>query len=133
MVSKNILLVGLNQFHGANLALNSDVDQDIFGKVTKHNKHDSQEVSYFPAGDQEAIEHTILRFGIIRALNESSGRLFRAATQHRQNNSSEKIVSNQKKDAYRFIKKHGQTQWRKQILNKHQQNLLFLMDKSFSQ
>ena len=24
---------GLNQFHGANLALNSDVDQDTFGKV----------------------------------------------------------------------------------------------------
>ena len=29
-VSKIILLEGLNQFHGANLALNSDVDQDIF-------------------------------------------------------------------------------------------------------
>ena len=28
MVSKNILLEGLNRFHGANLALNSDVDQD---------------------------------------------------------------------------------------------------------
>ena len=27
-VSKNILLEGLNQFHGANLALSSDVDQD---------------------------------------------------------------------------------------------------------
>ena len=49
-VSKNILLAGLNQFHGANLALNSDVDQGKFGKVTKHNKHDSQEVSPFPAG-----------------------------------------------------------------------------------
>ena len=44
-VSKNILLEGLNQFHGANLALNSDVDQDTFRKVTKHNKHDSQEVN----------------------------------------------------------------------------------------
>ena len=33
------------------------------------------------------IEHTILRIGIIRALNESAGTLFRAATQHRQNNS----------------------------------------------
>ena len=42
---------GLNWFHGANLALNSDVDQDTFGKVTKHNKHDSQEVSPFPADD----------------------------------------------------------------------------------
>ena len=37
-VSKNILLAGLNQFHGANLALNSDVDRDTFGKVTKHKK-----------------------------------------------------------------------------------------------
>ena len=26
-VNKNILLEGLNKFHGANLALNSDVDQ----------------------------------------------------------------------------------------------------------
>ena len=33
------------------------------------------------------IVHTILRIGKIRALNESAGRLFRAATQHRQNNS----------------------------------------------
>ena len=28
MVSKIILLEGLNWFHGANLTLNSDVDQD---------------------------------------------------------------------------------------------------------
>ena len=28
MVSKNTLLEGLNQFHGANLNLSSDVDQD---------------------------------------------------------------------------------------------------------
>ena len=27
-VSKNILLEGLNRFHGANLALSSDVEQD---------------------------------------------------------------------------------------------------------
>ena len=47
---KNIL----NQFHSANLALNSDVDQDTLGKVTLHNKHDSQEVSPFPAGDHKA-------------------------------------------------------------------------------
>ena len=40
-VSKNILLEGFNQFHGANPTLNSDVDQESFGKVTKHNKHDS--------------------------------------------------------------------------------------------
>ena len=31
-VSKNILLQGLNQYHGANLALYSDVDQDIYGE-----------------------------------------------------------------------------------------------------
>ena len=28
MVGKNILLEGLNWFHGANLTLSSDVDQD---------------------------------------------------------------------------------------------------------
>ena len=28
MVSKNILLESLNRFHGANLTLSSDVDQD---------------------------------------------------------------------------------------------------------
>ena len=43
MVSKNILLEGLNQFHSANLILNPDLDQDTFGKVTKRNKHDSKE------------------------------------------------------------------------------------------
>ena len=42
-VYRNILLEGLNRSHGANLALNSDVDQDTFVEVTKHNKHDSQE------------------------------------------------------------------------------------------
>ena len=47
---------GLNQFYGANLTLNSDVDQDTFGKVTKHNTHDSQEVSPFPAGDHKATK-----------------------------------------------------------------------------
>ena len=56
-VSKNILREGLNQFHGANHALNSDVDQEIFGKVTKHNKHDSQEVSPLPAGDHKATRN----------------------------------------------------------------------------
>ena len=108
-VSKNILLEGLNQFHGTNLALNADVDQDIFGKGTKHNKHDSQEVSSLPAGDQKAIVHTILRIGIIRALNESAGKLFRAATQHRQNNSSEKIVPNQKRMHTDLSKKRSNT------------------------
>ena len=43
--------------HGANLALNSDVDQDTFGTVEKHNKHDSQEVSPFPAGDHKATRN----------------------------------------------------------------------------
>ena len=33
------------------------------------------------------IVHTMLMIGIIRALNESAGRLLRAAIQHRQNNS----------------------------------------------
>ena len=50
----NILLESLCLFHGANLALNSDVDQDTFGKVTKHN---SQEVSPFPAGDHKATRN----------------------------------------------------------------------------
>ena len=54
---KNILLEGLNQFHGANHALYSDVDQDTFGKVTKHNKHDSQEVRRFPEGDHKATRN----------------------------------------------------------------------------
>ena len=35
-VSKHISLEGLNQFYGTNLALDSDVDQDTFGKVTYH-------------------------------------------------------------------------------------------------
>ena len=48
---------GLNQFHGANLTLDSDVDQDTFGKVTKHNTHDSQEVSPFPACDHKATKN----------------------------------------------------------------------------
>ena len=56
-VSKNILLKGLNQFHGANLTHNSDVDKDTFGKVTEDNKHDSQEVSPFPADDHKAARN----------------------------------------------------------------------------
>ena len=56
-VSQNILLEGLNQFHGANLALNSDVDQTTFRKVTKHSTHDRQEVSHFPAGDHKAARN----------------------------------------------------------------------------
>ena len=47
-VSKTFFFLAcLNQFDGANLAFNSDVDQDTFEKVTKHNKNDSQEVSPF--------------------------------------------------------------------------------------
>ena len=49
MVSKNIFTVGLNLVHGANLTFNSDVDQDAFGKVTKHNTHDSQIPGSAPA------------------------------------------------------------------------------------
>ena len=56
-VSKNILLEGSNKFHGANLSLDSDVDQDTFGKVIKHNKYDSQEVSRFPAGGHKATRN----------------------------------------------------------------------------
>ena len=37
--------------------------------------------------DGDCAVQTILRIRIIRTLNESAGRLFRAATQHRQNNS----------------------------------------------
>ena len=37
-VSKNVLLEGLNQFHVANLAFTSDVDQDTVEKLTKHKK-----------------------------------------------------------------------------------------------
>ena len=48
---------GLNQFHGANLTLDSDVDQDTFRQVTKHNTHDSQDVSPFPAGDHKATKN----------------------------------------------------------------------------
>ena len=40
-VSKNILLEGLSKFHGANLTLNSNVDQDTFGKVTKHTQENT--------------------------------------------------------------------------------------------
>ena len=53
----NILLEGLNQFYGANLTHATDVDQDTFGKVTKHNTHTSQEVSPFPAGDHKATKN----------------------------------------------------------------------------
>ena len=49
MVSKKILLEGLNQFHGTNLALNSDVDQDTFEKATKHNKTRQPRDQPFPS------------------------------------------------------------------------------------
>ena len=57
MVSKNILLEGLNQFYGANLAFNFNVNQDVFGKVIKHNTHDNQGASPFPAGDHKATRN----------------------------------------------------------------------------
>ena len=50
-------LVSLNQFHGAKLTLYSDADQDTYEKLTKLNKHDSQEVSPFPAGDLKATRN----------------------------------------------------------------------------
>ena len=56
MVSKNILLEGFNQFYGVNVALNSDVDQDTFGKVTKHNKHNGQEGIPFPSRWQQGYK-----------------------------------------------------------------------------
>ena len=59
---RNILPKGLNQFHGTNLAFNSDVDQVTFGKATKHNKHDSQEVSPFQAGDYNATKNRLESF-----------------------------------------------------------------------
>ena len=46
--------------NGANLALDSDVDPDTFGKVTKHkqhNIHDSQEVKPFPASDNKDVRN----------------------------------------------------------------------------
>ena len=48
---------GLNQFHGANLALNSDVDPDTIRRVTKNNKHGSQKVSPCPPGDHKATRN----------------------------------------------------------------------------
>ena len=54
MVNKNILLEGLNQFHGVNLTIDSDVGQDTYGEVTKHNTNYSQEVR--PQGYKE--QHT---------------------------------------------------------------------------
>ena len=69
--SVNILLEGFNQFHGANHALHSDVKQDTSGKVTKHKKHGSQEVSPFPAGDHqttsnrhESTKHTNMKHNL---------------------------------------------------------------------
>ena len=39
----------------AKLGQRPDVDQNIFGKVTKYNNHDSKEASSFQAGDQKVI------------------------------------------------------------------------------
>ena len=57
-VSKHILLEGINLFHSANLTFDSDVDQDSFGKVTKHNTHTTAKMS---AADHKAtkIRHTV--------------------------------------------------------------------------
>ena len=68
-----VLPEGLNQFYGANLTFNSDVDQDTFGKVTKHNEHDSQEVSPFPAGEVPLwVKVNFVYFGI--GLNNRFGK-----------------------------------------------------------
>ena len=56
-VSKNILLKGLNQFHGANLTLHSDVDQDLFGEVTQHTTNDRKDVRSFLACDHNATKN----------------------------------------------------------------------------
>ena len=58
-----------------------------------------QDIEHIQAKEQEfgEIVHTILRIGIIRALNEHAGILFRAATQHRQNNSDNKSKKEGKK------------------------------------
>ena len=37
--------------------LDSNVEQDTFGKVTKHNTHDSQEISPFPTSDHKATKN----------------------------------------------------------------------------
>ena len=52
MVSKNILLEGLNRFHGANLTLNSDVDQ-LFQKISQHviNSLDPDQAQHFVGPD----------------------------------------------------------------------------------
>ena len=53
-----MLLESLNQFHGANIALNYDVGLETFGKEAKHKKaHDSREVSPFPAGGHKATRN----------------------------------------------------------------------------
>ena len=58
-VSKNILLEGLNPIQGAHITIDSVVDHDTFGKVTKHNTHNSQEVSPFPAGGHKATKNRL--------------------------------------------------------------------------
>ena len=41
-------------FNGTNITLSSDVDQDTYGKMTKHNTQESQGTSPFSAGDHKA-------------------------------------------------------------------------------
>ena len=78
-VSKTILLAGLNQFHGTNLILDSDVDKGTYGKVTKHNIHDSQEASPFLAGDHKATKnrhdittHTNMKHNLQKVIQQNS-------------------------------------------------------------
>ena len=52
------------------------------------------------------ILHAILRIGIVRALNESAGKFFRAATQHRQNkpdNLSKKVAYSKIRNRYNQV------------------------------
>ena len=44
-------------FNGTNITLSSDVDKDAYGKVTKYNTQESQEVRPFPAGDNKAARN----------------------------------------------------------------------------
>ena len=65
-VRKNILLEDLNQFYGANLALNSDVDTDTFGiktqEITTHMTAKrsalSQQMTTMLQGTETTAQHT---------------------------------------------------------------------------
>ena len=84
-VGHTILRIGIIR------ALNES-EGGLFRAPTQHrqNNSDNQGANIRNRYNQvqwKGIVHTILKIGIIRAFNESAGRLFRVATQHRQNNS----------------------------------------------